>query len=47
VLNERHHLLFVDYLRLCCRMDRFSGYDGVDRGVPAEVEQLKNRLVKF
>jgi hypothetical protein len=47
VLNERHHLLFVDYLRLCCRLGGFSGYDGVDRGVPAELEQLRAELVEF
>ena len=47
VLNERHDLLFVDYLRLCCRLGGFPGYDGVDRDVPAEIDQLRAGLVEF
>src|SRR5579872_2703883 len=35
--NERHHLLFVDYLRLCFRFGGFPGYEGIDLGVPAEI----------
>jgi hypothetical protein len=47
VLNERHNLLFVDYLRLCCRFGGFPGYEGVDRDVPAEIDQLRAGLVEF
>jgi len=47
VLNARHNLPFVDYLRLCCRLGGFPGYDGVDRGVQAELDQLRAGLVEF
>ncbi len=47
VLNERHNLRFVDYLRLCCHFGGFPGYEGVDRGVPAELDQLRAGLVEF
>ena len=47
VLNERHDLLFVDYLRLCCRLGGFPGYDGVDRDVPAELDRLRAGLLEF
>lgn len=46
VLNERHDLLFVDYLRLCFRFGGFAGYEGqID--VPLEIERLRDDLVKF
>jgi hypothetical protein len=47
LLNERHRLLFVDYLRLCFRLGGFPGYEGIDRGVPAEVATLREGLLEF
>jgi hypothetical protein len=46
LLNERHDLLFVDYLRLCFRYGGFPGYEGQD-DVPAEIEVLRNGLLEF
>jgi len=46
LLNERHDLLFVDYLRLCCRFGGFPGYEGQD-DVPAEIEELSSGLLEF
>jgi hypothetical protein len=46
LLNERHGLLFVDYLRLCFRSGGFPGYEGTDE-VPAEVETLRAGLLEF
>jgi hypothetical protein len=47
VLNERHNLLFVDYLRLCFAWGAFPGYEGQDRGVPPEIEGLRAGLRSF
>ncbi len=47
LLDERHDLLFVDYLRLCFRYGGFPGYEGIDRGVPVELDQLRAGLVEF
>lgn len=47
LLNERHRLLFVDYLRLCFRFGGFPGYEGIDRGVPSEIEPLREGLLAF
>jgi hypothetical protein len=47
LLNERHRLFFVDYLRLCFRFGGFPGYEGIDRGVPAEIEILRKDLLAF
>ena len=47
VLNERHQLYFVEYLRLCCRLGGFGGYEGVDRDVPKELDQLRDGLLEF
>ncbi len=47
VLNERHDLLFVDYLRLACRLGGFPGYEGVDRDLPAELDRLRAGLLEF
>ena len=46
LLNERHSLFFVDYLRLCFRFGGFPGYDGVAR-VPAEIATLRAGLLEF
>jgi hypothetical protein len=46
LVNERHHLLFVDYLRLCFRFGGFPGYDGVEN-VPAEIASLSRGLIAF
>jgi len=47
LLNERHQLFFVDYLRLCFRFGGFPGYDGAAK-VPAELSTLKAELaVRF
>jgi len=46
LLNERHQLYFVDYLRLCFRFGGFPGYDGAVT-VPAEIDALKAGLVEF
>jgi hypothetical protein len=47
LLNERHGLFFVDYLRLCFRFGGFPGYEGFDRGVPSEIESLREGLLTF
>jgi hypothetical protein len=47
LLGERHNLLFVDYLRLCFRHGGFPGYEGIDGGVPEELDQLRTGLVEF
>lgn len=47
LLNERHRLLFVDYLRLCFRFGGFPGYDGIDRGIPSEIGTLREGLLAF
>lgn len=47
VLNERHELYFVEYLRLVFRFGGFPGYDGVDRALPAELEGLRANLIPF
>jgi hypothetical protein len=43
VLNERHKLLFVDYLRLCFKFGGFPGYEG-RVFVPPEIEMLSSDL---
>ena len=45
LLNERHRLFFVEYLRLAFTFGGFPGYEGVV-AVPAEVE-LKEGLLEF
>ncbi len=47
LLNERHNLLFVDYLRLCFEWGGFPGYEGMDRGIPREIETLRRGLIAF
>lgn len=46
LLNERHGLLFVDYLRLCFRFGGFPGYEG-KAVVPAEIDVLRTGFVEF
>jgi hypothetical protein len=46
LLNERHHLFFVDYLRSCFRFGGFPGYDGAAK-VPEETGALAAGLVEF
>ena len=46
LLNERHSLFFVDYLRLCCRFGGFPGYDDAAT-VPVEIGRLAAGLVEF
>lgn len=47
LLNERHELLFVEYLRLAFRFGGFPGYEGYDRDIPEEIEILRQGLVEF
>ncbi|MGO9262401.1 MAG: DUF6745 domain-containing protein [Bryobacteraceae bacterium] len=47
LLNERHKLFFVDYLRLVFRHGGFPGYEGIDRDVPAEIVMLGQGLQPF
>jgi hypothetical protein len=47
LMNERHDLNFVEYLRLVCRFGGFPGYEGLETGVPIEVEALKSDLLSF
>ena len=46
LLNERHRLFFVDYLRLCFRFGGFPGYDG-QANVPGEIATLSAGLIAF
>ena len=46
LLNERHDLFFVEYLRLCFRFGGFPGYDG-QTNIPAEIESLRSGLLDF
>jgi len=46
LLNERHGLFFVDYLRLCFRFGGFPGYEG-QTSVPTELATLSAGLTDF
>jgi hypothetical protein len=46
LLDERHRLLFVDYLRLCFDYGGFPGYEG-RASVPRELRELSDGLVPF
>jgi hypothetical protein len=46
LLNERHDLFFVDYLRLCFRFGGFPGYEGAAH-VPAELGTLSVGLIEL
>src|SRR5262245_66421957 len=47
VQNERHRVLFVEYLRLCFEFGGFPGYEGQDRNLPAELATLRSGLIPF
>jgi uncharacterized protein DUF6745 len=47
LLNERHNLLFVEYLRLCVQWAGFPGYEGMDQGIPPEIEAIRSGLIAF
>ena len=46
LLHERHHLFFVDYLRLCFTFGGFPGYEGAG-DVPVEIATLRAGLLEF
>ena len=46
LVNERHQLFFVDYLRLCFELGGFPGYDGA-ANIPTEIAPLKAGLLDF
>jgi hypothetical protein len=46
VVNERHDLLLVDYLRLCFRFGGFPGYEG-QLEIPPEIDRLRSGLIEF
>jgi hypothetical protein len=46
LVNERHGLLFVDYLRMCFQFGGFPGYDGLAVR-PSELASLSEGLVQF
>ena len=46
LLNERHSLFFVDYLRLCFRFGGFPGYEG-KTDLPTELATLSAGLISF
>jgi hypothetical protein len=46
LVNERHELFFVDYLRLAFQYGGFPGYEGRSV-VPAELQQLASGLIEF
>ncbi len=46
LLNERHQLFFVDYLRLCFQFGGFPGYDGAAK-MPTEIAVLSSGLLEF
>lgn len=47
LLNERHEVYFVEYLRLAFRFGGFPGYDGYDRDIPEEMEMLRQDLLEI
>ena len=47
LLNERHDLYFVAYLRMVFRFGGFPGYQGIDVAVPAELATLRADLLPF
>ena len=47
LLNERHGIFFIEYLRMAFRFGGFPGYEGYDRDVPQEIESLRTGLLEF
>lgn len=47
LLNQRHGLFFVEYLRLVFRFGGFPGYEGYDRDIPTEIAMLAQDLLDF
>ena len=47
VLNERHGIFFVEYLRMAFRFGGFPGYEGYDQDLPKEIEELREGLLEF
>ena len=47
LLNERHDLYFVAYLRMVFRFGGFPGYQGIDVAVPAQLATLRANLLPF
>ena len=47
LLNERHGVFFVEYLRTAFRFGGFPGYEGYDRDVPKEISELREGLLEF
>jgi hypothetical protein len=46
LLNERHRLFFVEYLRLCFKLGGFPGYEAMGT-IPAELGRLSAGLIPF
>jgi hypothetical protein len=46
VVNERHGLFFVDYLRLCFQYGGFPGFDGQE-SLPREIDVLRQGLLEL
>jgi hypothetical protein len=47
LINERHQILFIEYLRMAFRFGGFPGYEGYDRDVPKEIKELREGLLEF
>ena len=47
LLNERHEVFFVEYLRIAFRFGGFPGYEGYDQDLPREIEDLQKGLLEF
>jgi hypothetical protein len=46
MLNERHGVFVVEYLRLAFRFGGFRGYEGYDPDVPNEIGELIEGLLE-
>jgi hypothetical protein len=46
LVNERHQLFFVDYLRLCFAFGGFPGYEGTS-SMPSEIASLRAGLLEL
>ena len=47
LLNERHGMFFVDYLRITFQWGGFPGYEGYDRDVPPGISELREGLLEI